>query len=123
MYPFEQGMRFAFLPLVCVARAEPIATWPGLQTATTSTLTGVDMMNTDLDGLGGWRSFTASAETVTIHVSASEGSDSNDGLSPGTPVASLSHAITLLRDNHPDWLLLKRGDTWQENLESWSLKG
>ena len=64
--------------------------------------------------------FTPSLDTQIIYVSDSEGSDLNDGLSSSTPVATIAHGKTLLRPGYPDWLLLKKGDTWEEALGSLS---
>ena len=64
----------------------------------------------------GWTEFTPSADTRIIYVSSSEGSDVNDGLSEEAPVQTLVAGYSLLRDGFPDWLLLKKGDTW--DLES-----
>ena len=50
--------------------------------------------------------------TCIIYVSSSTGNDSNSGLTVSTPVKTLDKGITLLRNGHPDWLLLKRGDTF-----------
>ena len=110
--------------LVLVAfTAGPLDAWPGLESRTTASLLDVNMINTDLDGHGGWRAFTVSTDARVVYVSSSEGNDANNGLSPGAPISSISHGITLLRDQYPDWLLLKRGDTWQESLTGWRLKG
>ena len=49
-----------------------------------------------------------------VYVSTSDGSDENDGLSPLTPKEHLDAALSLIRDGHPDWLLLKRGDVWED---------
>src|SRR5262245_47418917 len=62
--------------------------------------------------VNGWTVFTPSADTRIIYVSNSVGNDVNNGLSPNTPVKSLSRGMSLLRKNRPDWLLLKKGDTW-----------
>jgi hypothetical protein len=59
-----------------------------------------------------WTDFTPSPDTRRVFVSSSAGSDSNDGLSEATPVKSIWKGYTLLRDGYPDWLLLKRGDTF-----------
>lgn len=48
----------------------------------------------------------------TIYVSSSTGSDANDGLSVGSPKATIAAGYALLRDGFPDWILLKRGDTF-----------
>lgn len=70
-----------------------------------------------------WTNFTPSADTRLIFVSSSEGSDSNSGLTPATPIQSLARGEELLRDGYPDWLLLKRGDTWEQTFPFWSKSG
>lgn len=60
----------------------------------------------------GWTVFTPSTDTRIVYVSSSTGSDSNDGLSQSTPVQTLGKGSSLLRRGYPDWLLLKKGDTW-----------
>jgi len=62
----------------------------------------------------GWTVFTPSADTRIIYVSSSKGDDANDGLSVDMPLKSFVAAQKLLRDEYPDWLLLKRGDVWVE---------
>src|SRR5215208_1350183 len=64
----------------------------------------------------GWTEVTPSSDTRTIYVSNSTGSNDNDGLSPDTAVQTVAKGASLLRDGMPDWLLLKRGDSWQESL-------
>ncbi|MBX7144559.1 MAG: hypothetical protein K1X79_08930 [Oligoflexia bacterium] len=64
----------------------------------------------------GWTHVAPSPDTRIIYVSNSEGSDSNNGLSPAYPVKTLAHGEALLRHIYPDWLLLKRGDIWNESL-------
>ena len=51
-------------------------------------------------------------ETGIVYVSNSEGDDANNGFSPATSVKTLARGYSLMRDGYPDWLLLKRGDTW-----------
>ena len=67
--------------------------------------------------------FTPSGDTRTIYVSSSQGNDSNSGLSPDAPLRSIEAGKSLLRDGNPDWLLLKRGDQWQEGLGNWLTRG
>lgn len=62
----------------------------------------------------GWTVINPSADSRVIYVSSSSGSDSNDGLSPSSPVKTLAHAATLVRDGYPDHMLLKRGDVWKD---------
>lgn len=71
----------------------------------------------------GWTEFVASPDTRIVYVSSS-GDDANDGLSPESPVRSLEHACTLVRDGFPDWLLLRRGDAWiDEHFGRWKKSG
>lgn len=63
-----------------------------------------------------WTQFVPSVDTRLIFVSSSTGSDTNSGLTPERPVKTLEQAYELLRDGYPDWMLLKRGDTWHESL-------
>ena len=60
----------------------------------------------------GWTVFETSNESLVIYVSNSEGNDNNDGRSPSTPVKTITKGASLVRDGHHDFLLLKRGDTW-----------
>jgi hypothetical protein len=61
---------------------------------------------------GGWTVFTPSPDTRIVYVSSSEGNDANDGLSAATPKRTLVAGYNLLRNGYPDWMLLKRGDVW-----------
>ena len=71
----------------------------------------------------GFTELVPSSDTRIIYVSSSQGSDGNDGLTTGTPVATIAKGITLLRDGFPDWLLLRKGDTWYEALGQWKKSG
>ena len=74
------------------------------------------------NGTAGWSVFTASASgsgegsayagagTRKVYVSTS-GNDANPG-TQASPVKTLVAGSLLLRHGSPDWLLLKRGDTW-----------
>jgi len=59
----------------------------------------------------GWTQITPSSDSRLVYVS-NAGSDSNDGLSPSTPKATIAAANSLIRDGYPDHLLLRRGDTF-----------
>jgi hypothetical protein len=74
-------------------------------------------------GSDGWTSFGKSSDTHVIYVSSSSGKDSNTGLSQNSPVKSLSKARSLMRDGKPDWLLLKRGDTFTGGFGPWKTSG
>lgn len=61
----------------------------------------------------GWADLQPSEDTRRVYVS----NDGNDdapgaGLSIDKPAQTLAKGISLLRDGYPDWLLLRRGDTW-----------
>jgi hypothetical protein len=60
----------------------------------------------------GWTVFEKSADTRIIYVSNSTGNDTNDGLTPNTAKKTIGAGMALMRTGFPDWLLLKRGDTW-----------
>ena len=79
---------------------------------------------TDVVGVKGWTVFTESPGTVKIYVSTS-GSDSNDGLSESFPKLTIAAGVALLRDGEPDWLLLKKGDVWTDEVLSgfWTKSG
>lgn len=75
-------------------------------------------------GGDGWTVITPSSDTRVVHVSSSLGDDTNDGLSESAPVRTIEMGKSLLRDGHPDWLLLRRGDTWiDETLGRWEMSG
>ena len=56
-----------------------------------------------------------SANSKVIYVSAS-GNNNNNGLSANSPVKSLSKAMQLVRKNSQDWIVLKRGETFNDGL-------
>ncbi len=66
-----------------------------------------------VDSGDGWSAMQASADTRVIYVSAARGDDGNDGRSTGSPVKTLGRAYSLLRDGKPDWMLLRRGETFK----------
>ncbi|MBL4698294.1 MAG: hypothetical protein JKX70_05615, partial [Phycisphaerales bacterium] len=70
-----------------------------------------------------WTEFVPSTDTRLIFVSESEGNDANSGLNPGSPVKTLHKGYQLLRDGYPDWMLLKRGDAWNESVPNWDKSG
>jgi hypothetical protein len=74
----------------------------------------------------GWSIFTPAPSTKIIYVAApgSGGSDSNDGLTTSTPVTTLAHAKTLMRgQGFSDWVLLNKGDTWNEAFGNTTVAG
>jgi hypothetical protein len=72
----------------------------------------------------GWTTFTPSPDTRTVYVSSSTGNDSNTGLSQSSPKRTINAGKALVRNGFPDWLLLKRGDTFtDESFGVWSKSG
>ncbi len=78
---------------------------------------------------GGWTVFEPSADTNIVYVSESLGDDAFDGSAPEPgpdgvgPVRSLALASSMVRSLSADWLLLRRGDQWQEGLGTWTASG
>jgi hypothetical protein len=73
--------------------------------------------------LPAYQTFTPSGDSRLIYVAAN-GSDANDGLSDTTPKLTISAGKALMRDGFPDWLLLRRGDTWtDQQFGSFTLSG
>ncbi len=71
----------------------------------------------------GWTTYDPSPNSRIIYVSSSEGDDNNNGFSSDKPVKTISKAYNLMRDGFADWMLLKRGDFWNEALTSWQKEG
>ncbi|MBK9386735.1 MAG: right-handed parallel beta-helix repeat-containing protein [Planctomycetes bacterium] len=71
----------------------------------------------------GWTRFVESRDTRKVYVSESLGRDTNDGLSPSTPKRTIAAGKALMRQGYPDWLLLRRGDTWYESIGQWTRSG
>jgi len=71
-----------------------------------------------------WTAFSDNAASggQKIYVSSSSGNNSFSGLDADHPKATIAAAKSLLRDGHPDWLLLKRGDTFNEAIGTISNK-
>jgi len=73
----------------------------------------------------GWTIFTPSSDSLLIYVSSSTGNNANScsGSSPATPKATLAAGYACLRTGFPDWLLLKRGDVWNDQGFLWAKSG
>lgn len=72
----------------------------------------------------GWTVMTASPDTRVVYVSSSLGNDANTGLSEAFPKRTIAAGVAQLRAGFPDWLLLRRGDTWtSESLGYWNKGG
>jgi len=70
-----------------------------------------------------WTDFSASGDARVVYVSSSGGDDANDGLSPVTPKRTIAAGKALMRDGFPDWLLLERGDSFDEPIGQWIASG
>ena len=81
----------------------------------------VDYSDLNLSSTG-FTVFTKSPDTRVIYVAAN-GNDSNDGLSPSSPLKTPSAGYKKLRNGYPDWLLFKAGDTFRGNLGSLGKSG
>ncbi len=57
-----------------------------------------------------------SADSKVVYVSSSTGNDSNDCLSETAPCKTIAAGLSRMRNGMPDHLLLKRGDTWKDQL-------
>ena len=66
---------------------------------------------------------TPTAGVSNVYYVSSAGSDSNNGTSPTSPFATIAKARSLLRNNQPDYVLLRRGDTFATPISGWTLSG
>ena len=71
----------------------------------------------------GFTSFPVADDARILYVSSSQGSDSNNGLTPQRPFASVDRAKEFLRDGYPDRLLLKAGDVFEGPFGFWGKSG
>ena len=69
----------------------------------------------------GFSQFDSSGKTI-VYVSSSTGSDSNNGLSPGSPVQTVNKAKSMVNNGQADWMLLKRGDVFGP-IGTWTKSG
>ena len=70
-----------------------------------------------------WTSPKVSEDSIVYYVDP-EGDDSNDGLSPQTPLRTTQTAYDKLRDGYPDWMLLKSGARFEGPLcTQWTKSG
>ena len=67
--------------------------------------------------------FVPSGDSKVVYVSSSGGNDANSGLSETKAKKTLAAGVALLRNGFPDFLLLKRGDAWDEAFGSWKKYG
>ena len=86
-------------------------------------LSGVEPTNGPAPLGAGFTELVPSSDSRIIYVSSSEGNDANTGEDEANPVATIAKGITLLRNGFPDWLLLRKGDTWYEAIGQWKKSG
>ncbi len=63
----------------------------------------------------GFTTFDVGADSKVVYVSA-DGNDSANGATPATAVKTLTKAASLVRDGQNDFMLLRRGDTWRDQV-------
>lgn len=117
--------------LTAAANATSLTDSPGLGTyryRVASTNTVGDSAYTTwvvvtLGASSGWTALNPSPDSRVVYVSSSSGSDSNNGLSEAAPKRTIAAGYSQLRNGYPDYLLLKRGDVWNETLGNWGKSG
>lgn len=70
-----------------------------------------------------WTEMSPSRDSIVVYVSSSLGNDNWNGLTESRPVRTISRAYQILRDDKPDWMLLRRGDIFVESFPSWKKSG
>ena len=71
----------------------------------------------------GYSASTPATTSMLIYVSKEVGAnDSNPG-SSSSPVLTLAHGLSLLRNGSPDWLLLRKGDIWPNDYMKLNISG
>lgn len=68
-----------------------------------------------VSSIEGWTEFAPSIDSKLVHVSSSQGDDGNDGLSELAPKRTIQAGLDEMREGFPDWLLLRKGDVWNES--------
>ena len=81
---------------------------------TASAASGISQQN-PRDAMG-WTVLTPSGDSRFIYVSSSDGDNDDDGLTPETAKETITAGRALLRHGFPDWILLKKGDVFDESL-------
>ncbi len=97
---------------------------PTVKPTTIPSPTPTSMLTPSIAPVTGFTPLKASPDTLIIYVSDSKGLDTNDGKSMAKPVKTLTKGMSLLRSGFPDWMLLKRGDTFNNQIfGSWTKSG
>ena len=71
----------------------------------------------------GWFEPNPSPDSRMVYVSSSDGNDVNGGLNENQPKRTIAAGLALLCNGFPDYLHLKRGDTWTTGLGNFVLSG
>ena len=71
----------------------------------------------------GWSVLRGSPGSRIVYVSDSLGNDANNGFSPQTAKRTIAAGKALMRHGEPDYLLLRRGDVFDEGLGQWMTSG
>ncbi|MBX3375584.1 MAG: right-handed parallel beta-helix repeat-containing protein [Phycisphaeraceae bacterium] len=90
----------------------------GRQPATGARPPSAELLPQSFDNPG-WTQLQPQPWSRVVYVSSRQGTDSNSGLSPLEPKATLRAGYEMMRSGHPDWLVLKRGDEWNESFPTW----
>jgi uncharacterized protein YjdB len=94
---------------------KPVSVGETIVTVTTSDGSFTDTVTVTVDS--GWTELTPHPKAKIYYVSSSEGDNTNDGLSPENPLATIFEGLS--RIGPGDWLLMKRGDTFHETINFW----
>jgi hypothetical protein len=133
-------MRILIIALLCLLNIlvpPALALFSPVQTNGTGVASGV-VVNSSIysvfnasSGTGSCSLGTKASTATCIVYLSSSGSDSNSCVADppinnsfATPCQTIAHGISLLRDQSPDWLLLKKGDTFlNQTFDQWTLRG
>lgn len=108
------------------AAAATIVALAGVSSPALAQPVDVDLPNTaprPTVNKAGWSVLNPAPDTKFVFVSSSEGNDLNSGRSPAHAVRTLERAKELMRNDSADWMLLRKGDTWNESFGSWRISG
>lgn len=136
--PSDSHVTFAFTPstvtptgtsdfLVTIGALAPTALYNITITGTAGAISHTIQVNVAVAGAPQqeWTDFTLDTNAQVIYVS-NAGSDSNNGLSPATPkltINGVNGGRSLVRNGIGDWLLLRKGDTFNEANIPWFTNG
>src|SRR4051794_15353403 len=90
--------------------------------ARTKTKKSATKLQTKAGSKSDWTSLKPPKGVTAIYVSTSDGDDRNAGTSPKVPVKTPQKAQSLTHQNSNDWILFKRGDTFNGAPQGYSGK-